>query len=55
MFVFILITLVFIMMMTLFCLLLHAGIRKDTLEYDLNFLWENYPADVRAKIRKSFE
>jgi hypothetical protein len=53
--VFILLAIAFIMAMVLFCLLLASGLRKDTIEYDLNFLWEKYPAHVRAEIRKTFE
>jgi hypothetical protein len=53
--VFILLSIVFIMMMVLVCLLLASGLRNDTITYDMNYLWDQYPADVRAEIRKTFE
>lgn len=37
-----------------FCLLLVRGVTKDSLEYDMEFLWENYPAETRIKIRETF-
>ncbi|WP_156158140.1 hypothetical protein [Gordoniibacillus kamchatkensis] len=55
MFVFVLLAIAFLLMMALFCLLLYAGLQKDTLNYDLNHLWESRPDDVRLKIRKTFE
>jgi hypothetical protein len=47
--------LAFLAFMGAICVLLAKGLRADSLQYDMNFLWEKYPSDVHAKIRKTFE
>jgi hypothetical protein len=55
MFVFVMLALAFLAFMGSVCVLLAKGLKADSLWYDMNFLWEKYPADVHAKIRKTFE
>jgi hypothetical protein len=51
---FVWLTIAFLLFMTGFCLLLARGVRNDSLEYDMEFLWENYSSETRAKIRETF-
>ncbi|MFC0215381.1 hypothetical protein ACFFK0_23580 [Paenibacillus chartarius] len=52
---FVLLTGAFLIFMGGICAALAHFVNTDTLESDLDLLWDRYPADVQAKIRKTFE
>jgi hypothetical protein len=52
---FVLLAVAFLLFLAGFCLLLARGMKTDSLNYDMDFLWENYSGETRAKIRESFK